>query len=100
MPALGPGVLADARVGVARALAGLALAFDAALARLEDVRIRVRGTVAEGGREAELVGDRRARLAVPDLLLHDQALTGGITDRGDHLEVDLKSMGQFPFDPV
>jgi len=30
----------------------------------------------------------------------DQALTGGIKDRGDHLEVDLKSMGQFPFDPV
>src|SRR5262249_50564166 len=71
MPALGPGVLADARRGVARALAGLALAFDAALARLEDVRVRVGGTVAEGGREAELMGYRRARLAVPDLLLHE-----------------------------
>lgn len=30
----------------------------------------------------------------------EQAVTGGVRDRGDYLEVDLKSLGQFPFDPV
>ena len=29
----------------------------------------------------------------------DQAVTGGVRDRGSYLEVDLKSLGQFPFDP-
>ena len=45
-----------------------------------------------------------ALLALPFLyfgyVIIDQALTGGVTDRGDYLEVDLKSLGQFPFDPV
>src|SRR5215212_8624404 len=30
----------------------------------------------------------------------DQAVTGGVKDRGGYYEVDLKSLGQFPFDPV
>ena len=30
----------------------------------------------------------------------DQAVSGGVKDRGDYFEVDLKSLGQFPFDPV
>lgn len=29
----------------------------------------------------------------------DQAVTGGVTKRGDVYEVDLKSLGSFPFDP-
>jgi hypothetical protein len=28
----------------------------------------------------------------------EQAVTGGVRDRGDYFEVDLKSMGSFPFD--
>jgi len=28
----------------------------------------------------------------------DQAMTGGVKDRGGYYEVDLKSLGQFPFD--
>jgi hypothetical protein len=30
----------------------------------------------------------------------DQAVTGGVKDRGGYYDVDLKSLGQFPFDPV
>lgn len=30
----------------------------------------------------------------------DQAVTGGVTKRGDVYEVDLKSLGSFPFDPM
>ena len=30
----------------------------------------------------------------------DQALSGGVHDRGDYYEVDLKSLGSFPFDPA
>ena len=30
----------------------------------------------------------------------DQALSGGIHDRGSYYEVDLKSLGSFPFDPA
>jgi hypothetical protein len=30
----------------------------------------------------------------------DQAITGGVKDRGGYYEVDLKSLGQFPFDPA
>lgn len=30
----------------------------------------------------------------------DQAMTGGITDRGAYFDVDLKSLGYFPFDSV
>ena len=30
----------------------------------------------------------------------DQAVSGGIKDRGDYFEVDLKSLGSFPFDPA
>ena len=30
----------------------------------------------------------------------DQAISGGIKDRGSYLEVDLKTMGSFPFDSV
>lgn len=45
-----------------------------------------------------------ALLALPFLyfgyVIIDQAITGGVKDRGSYLEVDLKSLGQFPFDPV
>src|SRR5688500_1935279 len=30
----------------------------------------------------------------------DQAVSGGIKDRGSYLEVDLKTLGSFPFDSV
>ena len=30
----------------------------------------------------------------------DQAVTGGVTKRGDIYQVDLKSLGSFPFDPA
>ena len=30
----------------------------------------------------------------------DQAISGGIKDHGDYVEVDLKTLGSFPFDPV
>ena len=30
----------------------------------------------------------------------NQAVTGGVTDRGEYVEVDLKSLGYFPFDAV
>lgn len=43
-------------------------------------------------------------LALPFLyfgyVIVDQAITGGIKDHGSYFEVDLKSLGQFPFDPV
>ena len=45
-----------------------------------------------------------ALLALPFMyfgyVIIDQAITGGVKDRGSYLEVDLKSLGQFPFDPV
>ena len=31
-------------------------------------------------------------------IIIDQALTGGIKDHGDYVEVDLKTLGSFPFD--
>jgi hypothetical protein len=43
-----------------------------------------------------------AVIALPFLyfgyVIIDQAVTGGIKDRGSYLEVDLKSLGNFPFD--
>lgn len=43
-------------------------------------------------------------LALPFLyfayVIVDQAMTGGIKDRGTYYEVDLKSLGNFPFDAM
>lgn len=41
--------------------------------------------------------------ALPGTLIYiyvDSVVTGGIKDRGDYLEVDLKAMSDFPFDQV
>src|SRR5690348_4905826 len=70
---LGRGVLADERGGVARALARLALALETTDAGLEHLRVGERGTIGEFHREGKFVADRRAGLAVPDLLLHEHA---------------------------
>src|SRR4051812_36721398 len=37
-------------------------------------------------------------LGVPAYLYLDMALTGGIKNKGDYYEVDLKAMSTFPFD--
>jgi hypothetical protein len=39
-----------------------------------------------------------ALIGTPVYIYLDNALTGGIHNRGDRLEVDLKSMSNFPFD--
>ena len=37
-------------------------------------------------------------LGLPFYLYMDAAVTGGLKDRGDHFDVDLKAMSTFPFD--